>query len=241
MPLDLAGARLLALAIRPNKANGATKTWDRVLIASGRARRSRRDPLPWHEAVYADIGDTQSIAQDLSTFTAHLTRLKAALEGAGPGTLILIDEIGASTDPTEGAALAVALLEAWTARGARTIVTTHYHTLKISAARGSGMSTIAGLRPERTRPVRFVRAFRAARSDRARRALGLQPARRTGRDAHRGARDLDEVPRRWPREEAALLSAAPSPGGAAAIGAAESRGARIASEAWIGGGAERRL
>ncbi len=63
--------------------------------------------LPWHDAVYADIGDTQSIARDLSTFTAHLARLKAALEGAGPGTLILVDEIGASTDPAEGSALAV--------------------------------------------------------------------------------------------------------------------------------------
>lgn len=95
--------------------------------------------IPWHSGVFADIGDTQSIAQDLSTFTAHLTRLKAAWDAADGESLILVDEIGASTDPAEGAALAAALLEAWTERGARTIVTTHYHALKVLASGTPGL------------------------------------------------------------------------------------------------------
>ncbi|MDX1622407.1 MAG: Smr/MutS family protein [Gemmatimonadota bacterium] len=95
--------------------------------------------LPWQDRVWADIGDAQSIAQDLSSFTAHLSRLRAAWEGAGPESLVLVDEIGGSTDPAEGAALASALLEAWVERGVRTVVTTHFHALKALAAATPGM------------------------------------------------------------------------------------------------------
>ena len=194
--------------------------------------------LPWHEAVYADIGDTQSIAQDLSTFTAHLTRLKAALEGAGPGTLVLIDEIGASTDPAEGAALAAGLLEAWVARRARTIVTTHYHTLKIVAARAPGIvNGSLAYDLERNEPLyRFVKGVPG-------RSFGLELAARWGIDpavlarAHEsldhGARDLDEVTRRLADEEQAFVEARRAlEEERQAIGEAESaRARRIAAEA----------
>ena len=194
--------------------------------------------LPWHEAVYADIGDTQSIAQDLSTFTAHLTRLKAAMDGAEPGALILIDEIGASTDPAEGAALAVALLEAWSARRARTIVTTHYHMLKISAAQAPGMvNGSLAYDLERNEPLyRFVKGVPG-------RSFGLELASRWGIEpgvlarAHEaldhGARDLDEVTRRLAEEESAFVEARRAlEEEREAIGEAESaRARRIAEEA----------
>ncbi|HYO47206.1 MAG TPA: Smr/MutS family protein [Gemmatimonadota bacterium] len=194
--------------------------------------------LPWHDSVYADIGDTQSIAQDLSTFTAHLTRLKAALDGAGPGTLILIDEIGASTDPAEGAALAAALIEAWTARRARTIVTTHYHMLKISAARAAGMvNGSLAYDLERNEPLyRFVkgvpgRSFGLELASR----WGIEPAvlARARASLDSGARDLDEVTRRLAEEEGAFVEARRAlEDERQAIGQAESARARkIADEA----------
>ncbi|HEX7071497.1 MAG TPA: endonuclease MutS2 [Rhodothermales bacterium] len=80
-----------------------------------------------------DIGDEQSIEQDLSTFSSHTANLARMLREAGPDALILIDEAGTGTDPEEGAALARAVLEELTARGARTIATTHHGALKAFA------------------------------------------------------------------------------------------------------------
>jgi DNA mismatch repair protein MutS2 len=95
--------------------------------------------LPVYSAIHADIGDRQSIAQSLSTFSGHLVALKRALELAGPTTLVLLDEVGAGTDPIEGAALAAAALEALVARGARVVATTHLSELKQLAARTAGI------------------------------------------------------------------------------------------------------
>lgn len=94
--------------------------------------------LPQFEAIMADIGDQQSIQDDLSTFTAHAARLKEILEKANPRTLVLIDEIGAGTDPQEGASLSIAALEQLTARRCPTIVTTHHSALKAFAHSTTG-------------------------------------------------------------------------------------------------------
>ena len=80
--------------------------------------------------VLIDIGDEQSIEQNLSTFSAHLLRLMETLERAGPRTLVLIDELGAGTDPDEGAAIGAAILEELLRKDARTIATTHLGALK---------------------------------------------------------------------------------------------------------------
>jgi DNA mismatch repair protein MutS2 len=89
--------------------------------------------LPVLRDVFADIGDEQSIAQSLSTFSGHLRSIIRIVEQAGPGTLVLLDELGAGTDPTEGSALAQALLDHFIRSGALVAATTHYAELKVYA------------------------------------------------------------------------------------------------------------
>jgi DNA mismatch repair protein MutS2 len=90
--------------------------------------------IGWFTQVLADVGDEQSLERSLSTFSAHVTRLAEIVRRAGPGTLVVLDEVASGTDPEEGAALAAAVLEAITARGAAAAVTTHYERLKELAA-----------------------------------------------------------------------------------------------------------
>ena len=99
--------------------------------------------LPIWRDVFADIGDEQSVAQSLSTFSGHLRSITRIVEEAGPGTLVLLDELGAGTDPTEGSALAQALLDHFIRAGALVAATTHYAELKAYAHTTAGARNAA--------------------------------------------------------------------------------------------------
>ena len=99
--------------------------------------------LPVFGQVMADIGDEQSIAQSLSTFSSHLRNVVRFVAAAGPSTLVLLDEVGAGTDPTEGSALAMAIVSRLLEAGAMVAATTHYAELKTFATEHPGVSNAA--------------------------------------------------------------------------------------------------
>ncbi|MCA1829537.1 MAG: endonuclease MutS2 [Myxococcales bacterium] len=128
-----------ALIVSGPNAGGKTVTITAVGLCALMARAGLPLPalsgsrMPLYRTVYTAIGDEGDLSRDLSTFTAHLSALRWILEAAGPGTLVLIDEIAADTDPREGAAIAVAALEKLVAAGAHVLITTHLEELKALA------------------------------------------------------------------------------------------------------------
>src|SRR5215471_5599933 len=135
--LDMDGNRRILVISGPN-AGGKTvvlKTTGllALMAQSGMPVPAEEATLPIFDHVLADIGDQQSITNHLSTFSAHVLAIKSMIETATARSLILLDEIGSSTEPGEGAALARAVLERFREIGSLTIATTHYNRLKLYA------------------------------------------------------------------------------------------------------------
>ncbi len=149
VPLSLAlgGAETVLVVSGPNT-GGKTVALKTVGLAalsaqSGIPVAAQRAEMPIFDRVLADIGDEQSIAADLSTFSAHMLNLKAMLGIATERSLVLVDEMGTGTAPEEGAALAVALLEEFRERQALTLATTHHDRLKAYASTTPGILNAA--------------------------------------------------------------------------------------------------
>ncbi|MET0793734.1 MAG: Smr/MutS family protein, partial [Polyangiaceae bacterium] len=136
VPNDIELRSGLALIVSGPNAGGKTVALKTAGLVAWMVRAGLPVPLRadsvvgFFEHVLCDIGDEQSIVRSLSTFSAHIENLHAILNCASPSCLVLLDEIAAGTDPEEGAALAAAVLEALTERGAAVGVTTHYERLK---------------------------------------------------------------------------------------------------------------
>lgn len=142
VPLDLElGAAYDLLVVTGPNTGGKTVVLKTVGLVACLARAGLPVPaaaaskVPLLAGVGADIGDAQSLESSLSTFSGHLQRIRALLASAGPGRLVLLDELGTGTDPEEGAALGQALLEDFLARGARVIANTHLGALKTFSLR----------------------------------------------------------------------------------------------------------
>ena len=110
-----------------------------LMAQSGIPVPADRADLPVFDAVLADIGDYQSIEQNLSTFSAHVTNIDFISRTATPNSLVLLDELGSATDPEEGAALAVAIAEHFRRLGCITIISTHHTSLKVYGANTGGV------------------------------------------------------------------------------------------------------
>lgn len=147
VPLDLElGGDMRTLVITGPNAGGksvAMKTIGILVLCAQAGLHIPAAPdseLGIFESVFVDIGDEQSIENDLSTYSSHLLKMRDILNGANERSLVLIDEIGAGTDPAEGGALAAAILTELTSRGSTTIATTHHGMLKAFAHEAEGVS-----------------------------------------------------------------------------------------------------
>ncbi|HZC76431.1 MAG TPA: hypothetical protein VE258_01700, partial [Ktedonobacterales bacterium] len=145
--LALGGEERVLVISGPNTGGKtvALKTAGLAALAaqSGIPVAAQRAVLPIFDRVLVDIGDEQSIAADLSTFSAHMLNLKTMLEAATERSLVLVDEMGTGTAPEEGAALAVALLEEFRAKNCLVLATTHHDRLKTYASTTPGVVNAA--------------------------------------------------------------------------------------------------
>ncbi|MDB4959011.1 MAG: MutS2 family protein [Myxococcales bacterium] len=137
---DVAVAAGATLVVSGPNAGGKTVALKTVGLAALMARAGLHltaesgSAIGWFHDIVTDIGDAQSLENDLSTFSGHMVNLRELLQAAAPGMLVLIDEIAVGTDPDQGASLAQAVLEAWSRKGVTGIVTTHYERLKALAS-----------------------------------------------------------------------------------------------------------
>ncbi len=147
MTLSLGGEERVLVISGPNTGGKtvALKTTGMAALAaqSGIPVAAQRAVLPMFDRVLVDIGDEQSIAADLSTFSAHMLNLNSMLEEATPNSLVLVDEMGTGTAPEEGAALAVALLDEFRAKNCIVLATTHHDRLKTYASTTPGVVNAA--------------------------------------------------------------------------------------------------
>jgi DNA mismatch repair protein MutS2 len=145
--IELEGAQRQLIITGPNTGGKTVSLKTVGLLAlmaqAGIPVPADRAELPVFDAVLADIGDYQSIEQNLSTFSAHVTNIDFISRTATPNSLVLLDELGSATDPEEGAALAVAIAAHFGRIGCMTVISTHHTSLKVYAANSSGVLNAA--------------------------------------------------------------------------------------------------
>jgi DNA mismatch repair protein MutS2 len=141
--LDLDAAHRVLIISGPNTGGKTVALKTVGLLAlmaqAGLPVPAQEAEFPWFDQVLADIGDAQSIHDSLSTFSAHVTALREMMASVQPGSLVLLDELGAATDPQEGGALGVAVVEHFRLAGAFTLVSTHLPALKSYGAHTDGV------------------------------------------------------------------------------------------------------